>query len=53
MINRLLDVFASFQKHGVRYVVIGGIAAVLHGLLPVPFDLKYLDLWKRFSGAAD
>ena len=30
MINRLLDVFASFQKHKVRYVVIGEIAAVLH-----------------------
>jgi hypothetical protein len=42
MINRLLDVFASFQKHGVRYVVIGGIAAVLHGVPRATFDLDIL-----------
>ena len=29
MLNRLQDVFASFQRHQVKYVVIGGIAAVL------------------------
>jgi len=32
MLNRLQDVFASFQRHEVRYLVIGGIAAVLHGV---------------------
>ncbi|HYY59147.1 MAG TPA: DUF6036 family nucleotidyltransferase [Pyrinomonadaceae bacterium] len=42
MINRLLDVFASFQKHEVRYVVIGGIAAVLHGVPRATFDLDIL-----------
>jgi len=42
MINRLLDVFASFQKHRVRYVVIGGIAAVLHGVPRATFDLDIL-----------
>ena len=34
MLNRLRDVFASFQEHEVRYVVIGGIAAVLRRLPP-------------------
>ena len=42
MINRLLDVFASFQKHEVRYVVIGDIAAVLHGVPRATFDLDIL-----------
>ncbi|MBX3276394.1 MAG: hypothetical protein KF868_00170 [Acidobacteria bacterium] len=42
MINRLLDVFASFQKHEVKYVVIGGIAAVLHGVPRATFDLDIL-----------
>ena len=42
MINRLLDVFASFHKHGVRYIVIGGIAAVLHGVPRATFDLDIL-----------
>jgi len=42
MINRLLDVFASFQKHKVKYVVIGGIAAVLHGVPRATFDLDIL-----------
>lgn len=37
MLNRLQDVFASFQKNRVRYVLIGGIAAVLHG---VPVTLR-------------
>lgn len=32
MLNRLKDVFASFQKHEVRYIVIGGIASVLYGV---------------------
>jgi tRNA nucleotidyltransferase/poly(A) polymerase len=42
MLNRLLDVFASFQKHKVRYLVIGGIAAVLHGVPRATFDLDIL-----------
>jgi hypothetical protein len=29
MLNRLRDVFKSFQRHDVKYVVIGGIASVL------------------------
>jgi len=39
MLNRLKDVFASLQRHDVRYVVIGGIAAVLHGVPRATFDL--------------
>jgi hypothetical protein len=42
MLNRLQDVFASFQRHNVRYLVIGGIAAVLHGVPRVTFDLDIL-----------
>jgi hypothetical protein len=42
MINRLVDVFASFQKQKVRYVIIGGIAAILHGVPRVTFDLDIL-----------
>ncbi|MEK7776238.1 MAG: hypothetical protein AAB331_02550, partial [Planctomycetota bacterium] len=42
MLNRLRDVFASFQKYKVKYVVIGGIAAVLHGVPRATFDLDIL-----------
>ena len=42
MLNRLLDVFRSFQQHEVRYVVIGGIASILHGVPRVTFDLDIL-----------
>lgn len=42
MLNHLRDVFASFQSHDVRYVVIGGIAAVLHGVPRATFDLDIL-----------
>jgi len=42
MLNRLQGVFASFQEHDVRYVVIGGIAAVLHGVPRATFDLDIL-----------
>lgn len=42
MLNRLKDVFASFQKHDVRYVVTGGIAAVLYGVPRATFDLDIL-----------
>lgn len=42
MLNRLRDVFASFESHDVRYVVIGGIAAILHGVPRATFDLDIL-----------
>ncbi len=42
MLNRLQSVFASFQSHDVRYLVIGGIAAVLHGVPRATFDLDIL-----------
>lgn len=42
MLNRLGDVFKSFQKNDVRYVVIGGIAAILHGVPRLTFDLDIL-----------
>ena len=42
MLNRLADVFRSFQQHEVRYVVVGGIAAILHGVPRATFDLDIL-----------
>lgn len=42
MLNRLQEVFASLQAHDVKYVVIGGIAAVLHGVPRATFDLDIL-----------
>jgi len=42
MLNRLKDVFKSFQQHEVRYVVIGGIAVVLYGVPRATFDLGIL-----------
>ncbi len=42
MLNRLQDVFRSFQQHDVKYVVIGGIAAILHGVPRATFDLDIL-----------
>lgn len=42
MLNRLLDVFASLKQHDVHYLVIGGIAAVLHGVPRATFDLDIL-----------
>jgi hypothetical protein len=42
MLNRLKGVFRSFEEHEVRYVVIGGIAAVLHGVPRATFDLDVL-----------
>ena len=42
MLNRLQSVFRSFQSHDVRYVIIGGIAAVLHGVPRATFDLDIL-----------
>ena len=42
MLNSLRRVFRSFQDHDVRYVVIGGIAAILHGVPRATFDLDIL-----------
>lgn len=42
MLNRLQDVFRSFDHHDVRYVVIGGVASVLHGVPRATFDLDIL-----------
>jgi hypothetical protein len=42
VLNRLQDVFRSFQKHEVKYIVIGGIAAILHGVPRATFDLDIL-----------
>lgn len=42
MLNRLLDVFRSFQRHDVKYVVIGGIASVLYGVPRATFDMDIL-----------
>lgn len=42
MLNRLQDVFRFFQQHEVKYVVIGGIASVLHGIPRATFDLDIL-----------
>lgn len=42
MLNRLQGVFASLEKNDVRYLVIGGIAAVLYGVPRATFDLDIL-----------
>ena len=42
MLNRLKDVFKSFHEHDVRDLVIGGIAAVAHGVPRATFDLDLL-----------
>lgn len=42
MLNRLTGVFKSLQEHDVRYMVIGGIAAILHGVPRSTFDLDIL-----------
>jgi hypothetical protein len=42
MLNLLKDVFSSLQRHNVRYLVIGGIAAVLYGVPRATFDLDIL-----------
>ena len=42
MLNRLQGVFASFHRHDLKYVVIGGIASILHGVPRATFDLDIL-----------
>jgi len=39
MLNRLKGVFESLRQNDVRYLVVGGIAAVLHGVPRATFDL--------------
>jgi len=42
MLNRLKDVFRSFQSHDVKYLVIGGVASILYGVPRATFDLDLL-----------
>jgi hypothetical protein len=42
MLNRLQGVFACLEKHQVEYLVIGGIASILHGVPRATFDLDLL-----------
>jgi hypothetical protein len=42
VLNRLQGVFESLSSHEVRYLVIGGIAAILHGVPRATFDLDIL-----------
>ena len=42
MLNRLVNVFSCFQRHEVKYVVIGGIASILYGVPRATFDLDIL-----------
>ena len=42
MLNRLVNVFSSFQRHEVKYLVIGGIASILYGVPRATFDLDIL-----------
>ena len=42
MLKRLQSVFASLRSHDVKYVVIGGIAAIAHGVPRATFDLDIL-----------
>ena len=42
MLNQLKDVFSSFQKNEVKYLVIGEIASVLYGVPRATFDLDIL-----------
>lgn len=42
MLNRLRGVFLSLNSHHVRYVVIGGTAAILYGVPRATFDLDIL-----------
>lgn len=42
MLDQLQNVFASFQRYEVKYLVIGGIAAVLYGVPRATFDLDIL-----------
>lgn len=42
MLNQLQGVYSSLHRHKVKYVTIGGIAAILHGVPRATFDLDIL-----------
>ena len=42
MLNLYLDVFKCLNRRKVKYVVIGGVAAVVHGVPRTTFDLDLL-----------
>jgi predicted nucleotidyltransferase len=42
MIHRLQNVFESFRSHEVKYLVIGGVAAILYGVPRATLDLDIL-----------
>ena len=42
MLNKLKEVFASLESHDVHYLIIGGIAAIIHGVPRATFDLDVL-----------
>jgi hypothetical protein len=42
VLNRLKRVFSCLETHEVRYLVIGGIAAILHGVPRVTLDADFL-----------
>jgi hypothetical protein len=42
MLSRLRDVFACLNSHQVRFLVIGGTAAIIHGVPRATFDLDIL-----------
>ena len=42
MLDQLQIIFASLQKHKVKYLVIGGIASVLYGVPRATFNLDIL-----------
>ncbi|MEM7131869.1 MAG: nucleotidyltransferase [Chloroflexota bacterium] len=42
MITRSKDLFASLEKNRVKYVVIGGVAAILHGVPRMTGDVDLL-----------
>lgn len=42
MITRSKDLFASLEKNKIKYVVIGGVAAILHGVPRMTGDIDLL-----------
>lgn len=47
MLPHLKAIFAALHRHRVRYLVIGGIAGIVHGIPRATFDL---DLWIEPTG---
>jgi hypothetical protein len=52
------EILKALERHGVQYVVIGGLAAALHGAATVTFDVDVVadpstDNLNRLSGALD